>query len=1014
MATERLQIVISERGARQVKRQIAGIGAAARKAKGGVSLLRTALGGLGAFFILRGAIRTIADFSQTMSTLRAVTGAAGKEFEALEAKALRMGLTTRFTARQAGEAMVFLARTGFDTNEVLATIEGTLRLAVIGLIDIAKAADIASNVLKGFRLGVSQMGRVVDVLAKTSVRANVTIESLGDAMSFAAPAAATLGVEIETAAAAVGVLGDAGIPASRAGAGLNTVMTKLSVLTPKARRALIDLGLSIDDVSIEARGFVPVMEALAKANIGVEEAAALVGFRQGKLLLVMAASIKRLKELEQGNIDAKGTSKELADEMENNLKGSILRLSAAWEGLNLAIGKSGAEGFIRNVVDRLASGLILLSKEAGILTDVLAVLAGVIVVRLVQGAIALLIPAIVAIGTAVAALSTTVLPLLAGAAIGAFGAMAIIAVREGKTITEVFNEFSNAIGIAFDKLVEPTQALAEFNDRLEDIVLTIHNVGGVANLAVPALLDLREEVQALIDDMQATLDIQNFLAPHSAAAKQLKGDMENLKGVLASITETIVPTVDPEVKGKKGGKDPKTTPQFEQILKDLQNENDLLAFNSREREVQAVLLQAQISLTKDLTKEQAEEIRTLIEGTRVLQMQSDVIDGILAPTEKYIDTLAALESAQVRAALSAEQLRVATRDNRIEFLNTQTTFEAGIERAFLKMAKDAEDNAGRIERAITGAFDKAGDALAEFVETGKFDFSSLIQSIQSDLIKLSIKGAITGPLGKLLSGESLDPKGSGTFGGFGGLLGDIFGEDTDTGNEGGLEGAGAILGAGGDAAAGATLTAAGTTLTVAGTGLTVAGTGLTTAGATMGTAGATLATAGATLGTSGATLATGGASLITAGASLNVAAGALSAAAATSGGAGAGSIFSEILGGGVSGSGGIVPGGDFDAGGGGIVDSFIDSVFGGGAGFRHGGKFIVGGGSGGIDQTNVGFQATRGEEVTVRTKEQQMAGGQVINQTWNITSPDVGGFNRNAGQILGQAGAGIARSRAKG
>ncbi len=47
MPTERLDIVVSERGSRRVSRNIAKVGTAARTAQGGVSLLRSALGALG-------------------------------------------------------------------------------------------------------------------------------------------------------------------------------------------------------------------------------------------------------------------------------------------------------------------------------------------------------------------------------------------------------------------------------------------------------------------------------------------------------------------------------------------------------------------------------------------------------------------------------------------------------------------------------------------------------------------------------------------------------------------------------------------------------------------------------------------------------------------------------------------------------------------------------------------------------------------------------------------------------
>ena len=44
-------------------------------------------------------------------------------------------------------------------------LPATLALATAGELDLASAADIASNVLSGFQLATTETGRVADVLA---------------------------------------------------------------------------------------------------------------------------------------------------------------------------------------------------------------------------------------------------------------------------------------------------------------------------------------------------------------------------------------------------------------------------------------------------------------------------------------------------------------------------------------------------------------------------------------------------------------------------------------------------------------------------------------------------------------------------------------------------------------------------------------------------------------------------------------------------------------------------------
>src|SRR5690554_5207658 len=172
-------------------------------------------------------INLMADFGQEMSTVRAITGATDAQFEQLQNTARELGATTRFSASEAAAGIQFLARAGFEVDDILASIEGTLQLAQAGAMGLAEAADIASNVLTGFRLNAAETSRVVDVLALASNSSNTNVSQLGQAMSMVAPVAAGLGVSVEEASAAIGALSDAGIQSSRAGTGLRRVLSSL-------------------------------------------------------------------------------------------------------------------------------------------------------------------------------------------------------------------------------------------------------------------------------------------------------------------------------------------------------------------------------------------------------------------------------------------------------------------------------------------------------------------------------------------------------------------------------------------------------------------------------------------------------------------------------------------------------------------------------------------------------------------------------------------------------------------
>src|SRR5690606_29752779 len=95
-------------------------------------------------------LKTAGDFEAGMNRVRALTGATGETFGALEEQAKLLGRTTQFTASQAADAMGFLAMAGFDANQILGAMPGTLELAASAQLDLGRAADIVSNILTGY------------------------------------------------------------------------------------------------------------------------------------------------------------------------------------------------------------------------------------------------------------------------------------------------------------------------------------------------------------------------------------------------------------------------------------------------------------------------------------------------------------------------------------------------------------------------------------------------------------------------------------------------------------------------------------------------------------------------------------------------------------------------------------------------------------------------------------------------------------------------------------------------
>ena len=325
----------------------------------GFGVATAGVAGLG--LALASGVRRLAQFEQAMSTVRAVTRASGEEFAALRAESQRLGATTRFTATEAAEGMLFLGRAGLEAGEILTATADVLLLAQAGSLGLGRAADIATNILKGFRLEATDLASVVDVLALAANSSNQSVEQLGAAMSFVAPVSQSLGISVEETAAALGVLADAGIQGERGGTGLRRVLLALLDPTAKAREAILGLGLSLEDLNTRELGVAEVFRRFREAGAGIEEFAQIFSTRGAGIANVLAQSSDELSTF-TGELDqAGGSAQEVATIMDDNLYGSLRRVASAFESLLLAIGDAGVTTALTETFNGLAGALRFVS-----------------------------------------------------------------------------------------------------------------------------------------------------------------------------------------------------------------------------------------------------------------------------------------------------------------------------------------------------------------------------------------------------------------------------------------------------------------------------------------------------------------------------------------------------------------------------------------------------------------------------------------------------------------------------
>lgn len=284
------------------------------------------------------------DFDSQMSTVAAISGATGEEFEILRTKAQEMGATTAFSATESAQAMEYMAMAGWKTTDITNGLAGVMNLAAASGEDLATVSDIVTDAMTAFGMSAEESTHFSDVLAQTATNANTNVGMMGETFKYVAPVAGSLGYKVEDTAAAIGLMANSGIKASQAGTALRTLMTNMANPTDKMAAAMDTLGISLTDSSGEMKSFAEITEDLRNGFSGLTEeqkastAANLAG-KEGMsgLLAIVNASEEDYKKLTDSIRECSGASEKMAEIRLDNLEGDVTLFKSALEGAQIAI-----------------------------------------------------------------------------------------------------------------------------------------------------------------------------------------------------------------------------------------------------------------------------------------------------------------------------------------------------------------------------------------------------------------------------------------------------------------------------------------------------------------------------------------------------------------------------------------------------------------------------------------------------------------------------------------------------
>jgi len=281
-------------------------------------------------------------------------------FKELADEARRVGEVTEFTATEAAGGLNFLAKAGFSAQSSLKLLGPIVDLATASELDLARAADIASDALGAFGRGSddpTQLQRnfidLSDKMAKTVNTANLGMEELFETIKKGGPAATAAGVPLETFLAITGQLSNAGLKASDAGTALKNVFLQLA--KGSVQKDLGRLGVATKELETgELRDFADIMDDLQE-SIGGKSKITQAGILDqlfGKrgitaVATILATGVDGFRKYREAIEGAAGTTREMAKILRDTTRGELNVMNSAIESLALTLFELNSEDISR-------------------------------------------------------------------------------------------------------------------------------------------------------------------------------------------------------------------------------------------------------------------------------------------------------------------------------------------------------------------------------------------------------------------------------------------------------------------------------------------------------------------------------------------------------------------------------------------------------------------------------------------------------------------------------------------
>ena len=279
-----------------------------------------------------------------MSSAHDGAGLTSEEMKDLRENARQMGATTQFSAKQAAEAMGYMALAGWDVDQVTTALPDVLHLAAAAGMDLGQASDIVTDYMSAFSNSELTAAEMSDKLAYAQANSNTTVSALAEAYQNCAAVMNAGGQSFDTTTAMLEAMANQGYKGARAGTALTAMQRDLTAHMKKGSITINKQKIAVQDSSGNYRSMIDILRDVDKATQGMGDAQKAAALSS----IFTADSIKGVNLLLNDGIEnvagyveeldkSGGSAEKMGKILNDNLAGDMKTLNSGFEDLKITL-----------------------------------------------------------------------------------------------------------------------------------------------------------------------------------------------------------------------------------------------------------------------------------------------------------------------------------------------------------------------------------------------------------------------------------------------------------------------------------------------------------------------------------------------------------------------------------------------------------------------------------------------------------------------------------------------------